>query len=91
MAVAGTFPSGVRVRVEDEGSALLVDVILPRQLSASTLSLDLQEGLLRVKVAKPAKHHAFDELTELDDYSELDDPSELAARTHIISPDASGV
>ena len=86
MAVVGTVLKGVRVRVEDAGSVLLVDVTLPPHLTASTLSLDLQEGLLRVIVPKPTDEpHAFDELTEPEGHSEL------LRHGHIINPNASGV
>ncbi len=85
MAVAGTFLNGVRVRVEDVGSALLVDVTLPPQLSASSLSLDVQEGQLRLMAPKPARRHAFDELTEFDEHTEP------LGHRHTINPNASGV
>ncbi len=83
MAVAGT--SGVCVRVEDVGSAVLVDVTMPPHLSASSLSLDLQQGVVRLMVPKPSRRHAFDELTE------LDEPGELLGPRRIINPNASGV
>lgn len=52
MTADATYLKGVHVHVEDAGSALLVDVTLPHELTMSSVSLDLHEGVLRVVLPK---------------------------------------